>query len=214
MTYTSSVTHSPPAGIPNRRHISPTKLCTSRLRQHTAAKPVAKSPCICSSATGSAAQPAPDGSEAQGVPDAAFTGTPETDTRQKASQQPSKSILQRVKRFFVGDKMDMQRLKALGLGAVASYGCVSNVTYGTGLSISWISFVRQTGGLLVRFCHAAFTGDLRMHCQNSLHLVCRQVPSHGQSMEAISCIVRWLLGSSEFHPPLAFQFSYSHVACV
>lgn len=37
---------------------------------------------------------------------------------------------QKVKRFFGGDKLDRQRLAALGLGAVASYGFVSNVTYG------------------------------------------------------------------------------------
>ena len=30
-----------------------------------------------------------------------------------------------------------------GLGAVASYGAISNVTYGGGLAIAWIAFVRQ-----------------------------------------------------------------------
>lgn len=167
MAYASSRTRSLPAGIPNRKYVCAIKLSTSRLRQHTAARPVARSPCILSSATGSAAQPAPDGSEAQGMPDPVFNIS-ETDARQKASQQPSKSILQRVKRFFVGDKMDMQRLKALGLGAVASYGCVSNLTYGTGLSISWITFVRQTGGLPVSICHAARKWHMRH--QICLHL--------------------------------------------
>ena len=33
-------------------------------------------------------------------------------------------------------------MKRLGLGAVASYGFVSNVTYGAGLAVSWIGFVR------------------------------------------------------------------------
>ena len=61
------------------------------------------------------------------------------------TEKAPKNILQQVRVFFGGDKLDMQKLKALGLGAVASYGCVSNVTYGTGLAISWISFVRQTG---------------------------------------------------------------------
>ena len=32
-----------------------------------------------------------------------------------------------------------------GLGAVASYGFVSNITYGAGLAVAWIGFVRQTG---------------------------------------------------------------------
>lgn len=32
-----------------------------------------------------------------------------------------------------------------GLGAVASYGFVSNLTYGTGLAVAWIAFVRQVG---------------------------------------------------------------------
>jgi hypothetical protein len=31
----------------------------------------------------------------------------------------------RIKRFFLGDKLDKERLKALGLGAVASYGTAS-----------------------------------------------------------------------------------------
>lgn len=30
-----------------------------------------------------------------------------------------------------------------GLGAVASYGAISNVTYGGGLAVAWIAFVRQ-----------------------------------------------------------------------
>ncbi|KAL0051786.1 hypothetical protein WJX82_002085 [Trebouxia sp. C0006] len=62
-----------------------------------------------------------------------------------APRKSSNTFVQGIRNFFGGDKMDMQRLKALGLGAVASYGCVSNVTYGTGLAISWITFVRQTG---------------------------------------------------------------------
>ncbi|BDA41122.1 hypothetical protein COCOBI_01-7770 [Coccomyxa sp. Obi] len=51
----------------------------------------------------------------------------------------------RIKRFFLGDKLDKERIKALGLGAVASYGFVSNLTYGTGLAVAWIAFVGQVG---------------------------------------------------------------------
>lgn len=96
-------------------------------------------------ATGSAAQSS-NGSDGQSIQQAqSVPGDP----RQSASQAPSRGITQRLKKFFKGDKMDMQRLKALGLGAVASYGCVSNVTYGTGLAISWITFVQQTGEQLL-----------------------------------------------------------------
>ena len=30
-----------------------------------------------------------------------------------------------------------------GLGAVASYGAISNVTYGGGLAVAWITYVQQ-----------------------------------------------------------------------
>ena len=107
-----------------------------------------KLPYVALNVTGSAAQPASDGADGQSIEYTKFPNT-ESDAPQSVSQEPSQSIMQRIKKIFGGDKMDMQRLKALGLGAVASYGCVSNVTYGTGLSISWITFVRQTGELLV-----------------------------------------------------------------
>ncbi|CAL5227487.1 g10466 [Coccomyxa viridis] len=57
-------------------------------------------------------------------------------------KQP-KGIGGRIKQFFLGDKMDAEKLKALGLGAVSSYGAISNVTYGGGLAVAWIAFVRQ-----------------------------------------------------------------------
>ncbi len=34
-------------------------------------------------------------------------------------------------------------LPSAGLGAVSSYGAISNVTYGGGLAVAWIAFVRQ-----------------------------------------------------------------------
>jgi hypothetical protein len=52
---------------------------------------------------------------------------------------------QRIKRFFGGDKLDRERLKQLGLGAVCSYGFVSNVTYGGGMAVAWIYFVKHKG---------------------------------------------------------------------
>ena len=98
--------------------------------------------CRCNSATGSAAQPLPEEPSNEQVPDTSDNHQP-IESVNDTERNPS--FGRRIKNFFGGDKMDMQRLKALGLGAVASYGCVSNVTYGTGLAISWITFVKQTG---------------------------------------------------------------------
>jgi hypothetical protein len=61
----------------------------------------------------------------------------------KAEDQREPSFGARLKRFFGGDKMDRERLKALGVGAVLSYGFVSNVTYGGGMAVSWIAFLKQ-----------------------------------------------------------------------
>lgn len=109
-------------------------------------------------ATGSAAQ-ASNGSDGQNMQHAQSLAG---DAPHSVSQDPSPSITQRIKKFFGGDKMDMQRLKALGLGAVASYGCVSNVTYGTGLSISWITFVQQTGELLLHVWNTVVVNQLNI----------------------------------------------------
>lgn len=98
--------------------------------------------CRCNSATGSAAQPLPEEPRNEQVPDTSDNHQPIASVN---DTERNPSFGRRIKNFFGGDKMDMQRLKALGLGAVASYGCVSNVTYGTGLAISWITFVKQTG---------------------------------------------------------------------
>ena len=98
--------------------------------------------CRCNSATGSAAQPSPEEPIRQQVPDTSDKQQPVASVN---DTEQNTSFARRIKNFFGGDKIDMQRLKALGLGAVASYGFVSNVTYGTGLAISWITFVKQTG---------------------------------------------------------------------
>lgn len=44
-----------------------------------------------------------------------------------------------------GDGLDKERLKALGMGAFASYGFISNLNYGTALGISWLAFVKKYG---------------------------------------------------------------------
>ena len=58
---------------------------------------------------------------------------------------PTSHLLAQVKAFFARDKVDKAAMARLGLGAVASYGFVSNVTYGGGLAVSWIAFFNQKG---------------------------------------------------------------------
>lgn len=153
------VTLSPTGGLAGacyRRDCTIKKLTIRRTTPKLVAT-LARSPCMVK-ATGSAAYPS-DEADGQSIEHARSVSNMQSDARQSVSQEPSQSIMQRIKKFFGGDKMDMQRLKALGLGAVASYGCVSNVTYGTGLSISWITFVRQTGE------HRRFiTNCAHLHC--------------------------------------------------
>lgn len=143
MTYVSLSPTSGNAGACYRRGCTTQNSNIRRTIPKLVATP-ARSPCMVK-ATGSAAQSASDESDGQSIEHARSVSSTQFDARQSVSQEPSQSIMQRIKQFFGGDKVDMQRLKALGLGAVASYGCVSNVTYGTGLSISWITFVRRTG---------------------------------------------------------------------
>lgn len=94
-------------------------------------------------ATSSPAQPAPE------QPEEGTRAPNGSDLQSVSHSSPSTaesgSFGKRIKRFFGGDRLDRKRLQALGLGAVASYGFVSNATYGTGLAISWVTFVRQTG---------------------------------------------------------------------
>ncbi|KAK9916626.1 hypothetical protein WJX75_005064 [Coccomyxa subellipsoidea] len=73
------------------------------------------------------------------------SGTPAWRLSQAPDTEQPVGVGGRIKRFFLGDKLDKERIKALGLGAVASYGFVSNLTYGTGLAVAWIAFVRQVG---------------------------------------------------------------------
>ncbi|KAK9841801.1 hypothetical protein WJX81_004041 [Elliptochloris bilobata] len=98
--------------------------------------------CTCSAAEG-LSQPGP--SSTAGAADAgAPLAEPGPGEVLQAPAEPV-GLGGRMKRFFLGDKLDKERLAALGLGAVASYGTVSNITYGGGLAVSWIAFVRQTG---------------------------------------------------------------------
>ena len=139
----------PAAALVGRQRAFSSQKHTSRQRSSANRRRHSHFICSCHSAIGNAAQPTPEGSDhLQDVDNNKVPPASVNDT-----QQPSNSIGSRIKRFFGGDKMDMQRLKALGLGAVASYGFVSNVTYGTGLAVSWVAFVRQTGDL----CYALYS---------------------------------------------------------
>eukprot|EP01025_Chloroclados_australasicus_P021124 TRINITY_DN22184_c0_g1_i3.p1 TRINITY_DN22184_c0_g1~~TRINITY_DN22184_c0_g1_i3.p1 ORF type:complete len:224 (-),score=13.00 TRINITY_DN22184_c0_g1_i3:374-1045(-) len=53
--------------------------------------------------------------------------------------------MQQLKNFLGGGKVDIEKLKKLGSGAIIAYGFTSNVTYGIGVVIAWITYVRQTG---------------------------------------------------------------------
>ena len=57
-------------------------------------------------------------------------GPPGVENADNISSSRPPTAWQRIKRFFGGDRLDRERLKQLGLGAVCSYGFVSNVTYG------------------------------------------------------------------------------------
>jgi hypothetical protein len=60
-----------------------------------------------------------------------------------AAVPPPPSLGGRVKRFFLGDGRDTKAsLQKLGTGAVASYGAISNITYGGGMAVAWIAFVK------------------------------------------------------------------------
>lgn len=102
---------------------------------------------MCSSIT---AQGAGTPEDPDRIPDTALASEPQTAPGPPGidpadNEGKPQTAWQKVKRFFGGDKLDRQRLAALGLGAVASYGFVSNVTYGGGMAVAWIAFVKQKG---------------------------------------------------------------------
>ena len=60
--------------------------------------------------------------------------------------KPSSSFSSKIKSFFGGgEKLDRERLKALGTGFVASYGLISNISYGGGMAVAWVAFVKKFG---------------------------------------------------------------------
>lgn len=127
-----------------RRHCSFAKRTCHKCLFSSSGRPQHKALAL-SVASSSVGQPAPERPEDE-VKASRFTQPQNVPLNNTVtpSAKPA-SLGQRIKQIFGGDKLDRKRLQALGLGAVASYGFVSNATYGTGLSISWITFVRQTG---------------------------------------------------------------------
>ena len=51
--------------------------------------------------------------------------------------------MERVKNFFVGEKLDRKRMAELGLGFTAAYGLLSNLVYCIGMSVTWAIYVRR-----------------------------------------------------------------------
>jgi hypothetical protein len=51
------------------------------------------------------------------------TATTPASTTEVKSDGPAPSPLQRVRQWFFGGKLDKERLKSLGFGALIAYGC-------------------------------------------------------------------------------------------
>ncbi|KAF6266308.1 hypothetical protein COO60DRAFT_1291752 [Scenedesmus sp. NREL 46B-D3] len=91
------------------------------------------------------------GSAAAGLPadDANSSSSSSSGAQQGAAgssdQKPKRGFWGSLKYFFVGDGLDKERIKALGMGAFASYGFISNLNYGTALGAAWIAFVKKYG---------------------------------------------------------------------
>ncbi|GMH33838.1 hypothetical protein BSKO_01672 [Bryopsis sp. KO-2023] len=65
---------------------------------------------------------------------------------QSASEAPTKPTLwRRFRNIFLGGNLDKEKIKALGIGAVLSYGFVSNLSYGICVVIAWITHVKRSG---------------------------------------------------------------------
>ena len=160
----------------------------------------------CHCATGSAAaQSDPEGPDQN----QAAKPTGKDDSLSAAStnapRKSSNTFVQEIRNFSWGDKMDTQRLKALGLGAVASYGCVSNVTYGTGLVISWITFVRQTGKLVL--CAGNATAHSHIHTSRCLCLFAGKSPLMANQWKPFLALYGGFWAAQHFIRPLRFSLA-------
>ncbi|KAG2422424.1 hypothetical protein HXX76_016039 [Chlamydomonas incerta] len=145
------------------RHAHPLRFCTvPQLRPPLSARSAADGAAInlqtaVPSAPGGGAKPAtPDGTAPTAQPQHAATAATPAQQVAAASaaagapgpdlqEEPPKGLLERVKRFFAGSKLDKQRLAALGFGAFSAYGVISNINAGILITISWLTVVRTTG---------------------------------------------------------------------
>lgn len=99
----------------------------------------AKRRCVfCTSSVGGAAGDASE-SNSPGLANSSSDGNP------APPQSPAPGFLSKVRSFFTSQRVDRERLAALGMGAFAAYGVVSNATYGVCLAAAWLAFVKQTG---------------------------------------------------------------------
>eukprot|EP00467_Chlorarachnion_reptans_P016926 CAMPEP_0114516496 /NCGR_PEP_ID=MMETSP0109-20121206/17360_1 /TAXON_ID=29199 /ORGANISM="Chlorarachnion reptans, Strain CCCM449" /LENGTH=201 /DNA_ID=CAMNT_0001696891 /DNA_START=275 /DNA_END=880 /DNA_ORIENTATION=+ len=61
-------------------------------------------------------------------------------------EKPRVTLRQRALNFFTGGgKFNREKLAALGLGCLLSYGFISNINVGILTSIAWATFSKQTG---------------------------------------------------------------------
>lgn len=90
-------------------------------------------------------------------------GTPST-------SHQNTGLFARIKRFFTGEKMDRERLKALGLGAVASYGMLSNLVYCTGAVVDATHTTIPHTCAMHTLCACACTLDVHMLCMYSIRI--------------------------------------------
>lgn len=61
---------------------------------------------------------------------------------ESGSREPTQESFQGL---FKGQQLDRERLAALGFGAFAAYGVISNVNAGVLITIAWLSVVKSTG---------------------------------------------------------------------
>lgn len=68
-----------------------------------------------------------------------------SDVTEPSGEDAAPSFWTKARNAIFGGKLDKERIKALGLGAVLSYGFVSNTTYGACIVIAWVTHVKRTG---------------------------------------------------------------------
>ena len=104
--------------------------------------------------------------------------------------EPPQGVWDRIKRFFGGDRIDRKRLAALGMGAVCSYGLISNITYGGGMAVGSTSrgltmtCIPTCIRLPCAHCRAVWAGG--MDC---LREAKRGLSASGRTVASIPCFL-------------------------